>query len=209
MRCTDEELRALLEAAREGDRVAFEDCVSALDSELVGYIERRLGSALRARLEIDDLVQETHFQAWRNIDRFEWRGRQEAGSWFKRIAEFAILNAVRKLSRHDVVYIADKLPESAVEPTALRELRRQERFERLRKALAELPDDYRQAVLLVRVEGLRVREAAARMGRTPKAVTHLILRAVAMLRTAFGDTDSLGLPSDALERLKSDDEEQG
>jgi len=78
-------------------------------------------------------------------------------------------------------------------------LRRAERFDRLREALQALPPDYRQAILLVRLDGLRVKEAAMRMQRTPKAVTHLLARGLRMLKQGFGDTESLGLPA---ERLK-------
>lgn len=73
-------------------------------------------------------------------------------------------------------------------------LRREERFERLEKALASLSPEYREALTLVRIKGFKIAEAAERMGRTPNAVTHLLMRGLKKLKDSFGDTESLHLP---------------
>ena len=73
-------------------------------------------------------------------------------------------------------------------------LRREERFERLQKALESLPPDYREAIRLSRIEGLKTVEIAERMGRSREAVKQLIFRALRRLRESFGDTESLHLP---------------
>ena len=52
---------------------------------------------------------------------------------------------------------------------------------------------------LVRIEGLAVKDAARRLGKTPNAVSRSILRATRKLRELFGDTESLGLPDRSLE----------
>jgi len=46
----------------------------------------------------------------------------------------------------------------------------------------------------VRIKGLKITEAAHRMGRTSSAVTHLLMRALKKLKESFGDTESLNLP---------------
>ena len=53
---------------------------------------------------------------------------------------------------------------------------------RLAEALARLPDDYREVLLLRNLEGLAHEEVAARMGREPGAVRMLWVRALARLR---------------------------
>jgi RNA polymerase sigma factor (sigma-70 family) len=73
-------------------------------------------------------------------------------------------------------------------------MRREERWERLEKSLAALSPDHREVIRLARIEGLEVREIAARMGRTPSAVKNLLLRALKELKRSFGDTESLRLP---------------
>lgn len=73
-------------------------------------------------------------------------------------------------------------------------LRRHERFDRLEAAVKKLTPEYRQVVLLSRIEGLSAKEIADRMNRSPNAVRHLIVRALRELRAHFGDTESLHLP---------------
>ncbi|WP_372896043.1 sigma-70 family RNA polymerase sigma factor, partial [Stieleria sp.] len=52
----------------------------------------------------------------------------------------------------------------------------------LADALAELPDDYREVILLRHIEGLAFPDVAARMERTAGAVRMLWMRAIAQLR---------------------------
>ena len=78
-------------------------------------------------------------------------------------------------------------------------LRRNERFERLKRALKALPPDHAQVIFLARIQGLPVKEVARRMERTPEATSMLLLRALMKLKTAFGNTESLHLPDRSLE----------
>jgi RNA polymerase sigma factor (sigma-70 family) len=78
-------------------------------------------------------------------------------------------------------------------------MRRGELLDRLQKALDGLPADYRRVLRGVLVEKLPLTEIARRMGRTPNAVSHLLLRANRRLRESFGDTQSLHLPADGLD----------
>jgi RNA polymerase sigma factor (sigma-70 family) len=93
--------------------------------------------------------------------------------------------------------IAGKLP--AQDPTASQILRRGDRFDRLRDALDKVSPDYRQALILSRIEGLTMKEIAGRMGRSPNSVKHLIARALRELKERFGDTDSFHLENRHLE----------
>ena len=72
--------------------------------------------------------------------------------------------------------------------------RRNERFEHFEAALKQLSPDYRQAILLAKIEGLSIEEVARRMNRSPSAVSHILLRALRKLRESLGDTESLHLP---------------
>ena len=92
------------------------------------------------------------------------------------------------------------------DPSPSRSLRREERFERLQKALDALPPDYREVVVLARLKGLKMKEIAARMERSVFSVTHLLSRALDSLKGAFGDTESLGLPPRRLEVSEPDAE---
>jgi RNA polymerase sigma-70 factor (ECF subfamily) len=62
-------------------------------------------------------------------------------------------------------------------------LRREQRVI-LADALAKLPDEYREAVVLRFLEGLSFAEVAARMGRSVDSVRKLWTRGLAQLRLA-------------------------
>ncbi len=73
-------------------------------------------------------------------------------------------------------------------------MQREERFERLEKALDGLSRDHREVIHLCRIEGLPFQEAARRMNRSADAVKMLLSRALEELKGKFGDTQSLHLP---------------
>ena len=76
---------------------------------------------------------------------------------------------------------------------------RDERFERLKKAIENLSPEYRAVVRLSRIEGLKNAEIAEKLGRSPASVRNLLFRAMKQLRQTFGETESLSLPDRRLE----------
>ena len=65
----------------------------------------------------------------------------------------------------------DETAASTVSPS--RALRRHERLDRLQEALDSLSPDHRQVIVLARLKGLRIKEIAERMDRSPNAVALL------------------------------------
>ena len=61
-------------------------------------------------------------------------------------------------------------------PSASKAAVRNERFDRLEKALEQLSDEHRRVILLSRIDGLSMKEIAARMERSPDAVMKLLRR---------------------------------
>ncbi len=58
----------------------------------------------------------------------------------------------------------------------------------------DLPPEYREVVRLSRLEGLKTKEVAERLGKSPDSVKHLLARAIQALRGKLDETGSLLLP---------------
>ncbi len=106
-------------------------------------VARFLYSAGAARDEIDDLVQETLFRAFRRLD--SWRGDAGLRSWLFSIAGNLLKDEARKRKGRTVLSLADHDAPSAT--TADQELDADDAAERIRAGLATLPRLQREVFL--------------------------------------------------------------
>jgi RNA polymerase sigma-70 factor (ECF subfamily) len=161
---TDSSEHELIRKARAGDQDAFGELVMRHADRVYGAL-RRFGLD---RDEADEVSQEVFVRAWRGLPRFE--ERSQFSTWLYRIA---FNEAKRRLSRRpapraepDPDREADPilaLPESPELGPDAQTLERE--FEQtLERALQELPDDWRAAVVLRDIEGLSTHDAAEVVG---------------------------------------------
>lgn len=188
----EESTRSLVRKAKTGDRAAFEQLVDRYRSRLEALVGARVGSHLKQRVELEDIVQETLVKALESVERFQWRGEDSFFHWLSGIAQNLILHLARQHLRVEKVSFNHEV--AAGEDSPGKELRRKERFDRLQEALKKLSPDHRQVILLARIDSLPVAEIAERMNRSPKAVHQLLWRALQKLRATFGETESFRLP---------------
>ncbi|MCK6447506.1 MAG: RNA polymerase sigma factor [Planctomycetes bacterium] len=170
----------------------LEEHLAALRS----YVRARLGERLRAKETSQDLVQSICREVLADLDRYEERPGSSFRDWLLRAAENKIVDKVRFWGRER--RSSDRevpLEAAASETTDDARLLAQvyslaspsqaavarEELERLERAFRELPDDYRQAIVLSRVHGLSGAELAAKLGRTEGATRTLLSRALARL----------------------------
>jgi RNA polymerase sigma-70 factor (ECF subfamily) len=191
--------RKLFERSVEGDRQAFGELMGRFSDRLLRLVRTRIGPGLRGNIEPDDVLQETFRRALEGLPRCRWAGEEDFLKWLGSIAEHWIRDAARKLERRARTERFLEIRCASPSGSPSRKLRREERFERLEKALAGLPPEYRDVIRLSRIDGLKIREIAQRMGRSEDAVKQLIVRALRRLKAAFGNTESLHLPDRSLE----------
>jgi RNA polymerase sigma-70 factor (ECF subfamily) len=180
----------LIQRASGGDREAFDELVAPFSERLLKRIRQRMGPGLGRKVEPEDVLQETLFRAFRSIGHFRWQGQNSFQAWLEGIAVNFVLHSARGQLRRREFRITRDPEAPGVSPSR----HERERFERLQECVNRLSPDHRTVIRLSRIEGLKVREIADRMGRSPSAVKNLLLRAMKELRSSFGDTESLGLP---------------
>jgi RNA polymerase sigma-70 factor (ECF subfamily) len=179
----------LLAAARGGSADALGRAFEACRAYLLLVAERELDPALRAKGGASDLVQQTFLEAQRDFPRFAGASADELRAWLRQLLRNNLANFARhyrtsgkrRLDRETVDSRgwAD-LPADTTSPSGRAAAR--ERDEALEQALARLPDDYREVLVLRYREGCRFEEIARRMGRTANAVRKLWGRAVERLQ---------------------------
>ena len=132
-------------------------------------------------------------RAFPAVARFEER---HADSFFLWLSGFAV-NVVRELVRVETRRAAAPLAVD-VAGDALSPSHGQRRHECFERALDLLTPAHRQVIILARLEKIPISEIAARMERSPAAVSQLLMRALKNLKEVFGDTESLHLPARSL-----------
>jgi RNA polymerase sigma-70 factor (ECF subfamily) len=195
------ETRELIERAASGDRIALERLLLDHYAPLADRIAQQLPRSLRSTLSVDDVVQQTYVQVFQSICRFELRDDVPFLSWLGAIAECRLRDAVRaqlrkkrggghhRLASHSAgdaepVDWLDRLARDSHTPS--RALAREEAIQAIRIALADLPEEYREAIDLRYFEGCSLDEVAVRMNRSPGAVRGLLDRAKKRIRDALG-----------------------
>lgn len=193
----------LVKRAGSGDRSAFDELIRRERQDLLSAIRSRMGSHLQGRVDPEDVLQDTALRAFTLIGEFRWQGEASFRNWLESIAAKRVLHLGRLHARRDELLTLQRPPTDSETPS--RRARRAERLERLKASVEGLSPDYRTVIQLARIEGLKVREIAERMGRSESAIKNLLLRAMKQLRETFPDTESLGLP----QQRSSGDENRG
>ena len=179
---------ALVARAREGDERAFEALFERYMARIRRGIAHALPGAVRRKISISDVIQEARIVAMRRVGDFEDRGPGSFEAWLSKIVEVKIHEAVRKYkgpAKRDIAREVDDGSTSRARnlpargPTPSEVLVQKEDHAAAQRALANLPEDYREILLLTRAQGLTIREAAERMGRSLDAAKKLSARALA------------------------------
>lgn len=177
---------ALLHRYRGGDEAARDALLARYLPMLRRWAHGRLPGSARGLADTDDLVQITLLRAMKHMGTFEPRREGAFLAYLRRIMLNAIREEIRRASRRPSGEpISEELPaprDFAVE---------QDTFEAYEKALASLPEDQQEAVML-RVEfGYTHQEIADAVG-SPSANAARMMVARALVRLAEGMGEGRG-----------------
>lgn len=192
---------ALVALAVGGDRAALERLLLAHYDRLASRIGSKLPPRLQSTQAVEDILQLTFFQAFRDIGRFEQRPDATLGDWLTRIADNRLLDAIKHHDRkkhggdlrriegaarsdEDVLSLLDWIVAADTSPGSI--VARGEALQALQAALAALPDDQRVAIQMRLLDGKSLEETAQALDRTPDAVRGLVHRGKQQLLESMG-----------------------
>lgn len=183
---TRSDTETLVDAARQGNRAAFDELVRRTHRQTYTLALRLVGDAEDAR----DVTQEAYLRAYRAISRF--RGDSAFTTWLYRITANRAATHLRRRRRHRHDHLTeDAVVHEQVPPFAERV---DTRFE-LEQALRGLPPKLRAAVVLHDVYGLTHSEIASELSISESAAKVRVHRARRRLRTDLytaGDEHAAG-----------------
>lgn len=169
-----------------GEKHVFHDLVRPCERAVYFLLLSLLGNEADA----EDAAQETVIKVYRNLHLF--RGESQFRTWVLSIARNEGLGRLRKSANRREDSLDAEIDEQTGDYTpailtSWREvpseaLERKELSELLRKAIGELPEIYRNVILLRDIEELDVRETAGVLGITEGAVKVRLHRARALLQ---------------------------
>ena len=166
----------LIQAAQRGDESAFEQLVRLHEKKVYGLCLRMCGNAEDAA----EAAQDAFLALWRGLDGF----RQEAAlsTWLYRLASNACIDLLRRGRRTVEGVSLDDEELSDRAPTPEQRVERQETQQLVSEALAALPPDYRQVLVLRELHQLSYAEICEVTALELGTVKSRINRARTLLR---------------------------
>jgi RNA polymerase sigma-70 factor (ECF subfamily) len=155
----------------------------------------QLGPRLQGKFDPSDVVQQTLLEAFAKREQFRG-GEAERAAWLRQILAHNLADALRAFDQAKRNAGRERSLEAAIQESSARlgawlaggqsspsqRAQRHEEAVRLAEALAELPVDNREALVLHYCESLPLAETAGRMGRTTASVAGLLKRGLKQLR---------------------------
>ena len=178
---------------RNGDAEAFDTLITRYSGDIYSLLYRMTEDSEEAR----DLTQETFLSALKAIKMF--RGEAELKTWLFRIAINQFRNRFRWWKRRKrsetisldkpigegTATVADTIADDGESPEQAM-LRREQR-ERLMKAVAALPEIFRETIVLCDIEGLGYEETARTLEINIGTVKSRLARGREQLRKRLSD----------------------
>jgi RNA polymerase sigma-70 factor, ECF subfamily len=177
---TDEELVA---AATAGDLEAFNQLVSRWERPIYALAYRTLGREEDAR----DVVQDAFLRAFRGLRGF--KGEAKFSSWLYRITLNLCRDWIRKERRAPIVQVPEgtdpiEIADDQAAPTESVEdlVARREMSAAVSRAMAQLPEEQRTAIILKEYHGLTFQEIADMLNCPLSTVKTRLYQGLSVLR---------------------------
>jgi len=159
-----------------------------------------MGKELRSKLESMDLAQDALVSALEGLGDFTYKNEGDFLRWLSTIAENRLRDNLDKLhaDKRDIRkevrldnyrpttgagFVETPGPIDATTPSVI--MSRKEDLARLEKAIDELKPEYREVIVLTKIEGFSYKEIGERLGKSTDAIGMLLSRAMVALTSVF------------------------
>lgn len=188
----------LLRKAKAGDQAARDELFELAQERVLQRVRRKMGPGLRKQIESIDVQQSVLADAFRDLPKFKGDDDRALWAWLGQMVENKLRNKARDAGRlkrdgGQVVRLNETAATGSVplepegsDPTPSQMLSANDELERLKAAVAKLPDHWREVFELRVVEGLGWPEIAERTGQTVKAAQGRFGRAQEQLAQLLG-----------------------
>jgi RNA polymerase sigma-70 factor (ECF subfamily) len=182
----DEDVR-LMGLIGAGDTAAFEQLVERHQMLVVGTVGRMLGS----NSDVDDIAQQVFIRVWKSAGRYVPRAKFT--TWLLKITRNLVFNELRRSKRRAHIPMqmdpdAEEIPlkdEGMQAPDAA--ALEKELQEAIDRAIAQLPDTQRMAVILRRYEDMSYDQISDVLEISVPAVKSVLFRARTELRVRLAN----------------------
>ncbi len=201
--------QALLQRVQTGDKEALNELYNRYLMRVLAAVRARLGVELRGKLESWDVVQDALLASLKNVQSFNQTSEGAFLNWLAKVVEnrirdqFDYFRAEKRDHRLEKPLAGPRSAESSVPldvperscvPTPSQVLILSEDLARLEKAMDQLPEESRELIVAVKIEGRTYDEIAQASAKSPDAVRMQVKRALLALTKAFRDLEGESKP---------------
>jgi RNA polymerase sigma-70 factor (ECF subfamily) len=196
----DQKTRELVTLAKGGNEPALEQLCSVYGERVRRIIRLRMGVEIRPRLDSMDLVQDALVSALGGLKDFSYKNEGDFLRWLARITQNELRDNLDKIytDKRDIRkevrlqnygpttdggFAGTPGPIEATTPSVI--MSKKEDLDKLEKAIDRLKPDYREVIVLAKIDGLSYKEIADKLGKSIDSVGHLLSRAMVALTEAF------------------------
>lgn len=188
------DFRARLERSRRLGPDAIGQLLEVYRPYLLGIANDEINANLRGKAGASDLVQQTFLEANQDLVRFQGTTEAELLAWLRRILLNNIASFRRQFRPEGKRAVAREVPMEAgssvlplgelpaSDPSPSAEAVAREDVDAIEQALARLPEDYRQTIVMRHQQHCSFAEIGAALGRSADAARKLWVRAIEALQ---------------------------
>ena len=175
----------IIARARRGDADAFEQLVAAYRNQVFRLALRMCDNEADA----DEVAQEAFLSAWKGLPNF--RGESRFSTWLYQLTTHAAIDLLRREKRQAAAEDIDGITAADDGPTSQQQAERAEIRREVRAALMQLPEEYRQVLLLRFMQELSYEEIGQALKLPAGTVKSRLNRAKAQLKDILSRSGNL------------------